>query len=211
MTLNNNGCIDSFPCNSEHDLNPSKTDENEIDLADIIRNAMTKIKTGCLQKASKAKRKHKFPCIVCEKNCNVNQQSIYYTQCLNWVHGKSNGTSKADFDILSEEDDDMPFHCILCVIHNNAENFPYGYLSTSELLDLYRVDLPSQLPLLRSYDVRSKLSKMPNMTDFDMDENLAHKINSRYLEIFDLSKLQDTKDTFSLFHLNIRSLSAHFD
>ena len=52
MTLNNNGCIDSFACNSEHDLNPSKTDENEIDLADIIRNAMTRIKTGCLQKAS---------------------------------------------------------------------------------------------------------------------------------------------------------------
>ena len=52
---------------------------------------------------------------------------------------------------------------------------------------------------------------MPNMTDFDMDENLAHKINSRYMEVFDLSKLHDTKDSFSLFHLNIRSLSAHFD
>ena len=51
---------------------------------------------------------------------------------------------------------------------------------------------------------------MPNMTDFDMDEN-AHKINSRYMEIFDLSKLHDTKDSFSLFYLNIRSLSAHFD
>ena len=121
------------------------------------------------------------------------------------------GTSKADFDILSEEDDDMPFHFILCVIHNNAENCPDGYLSTSELLDLYGVDLPSQLALLRSYDVRPKLSKMPDMTDFDIDENLAHTINSRYMEIFDLSKLQDTKDSFSLFHLNIRSLSAHYD
>ena len=78
MTLNNNGYIDSFACNSEHDLNPSITDENEIDLADIIRNAMTKIKTGCQKKTSKAKRKHKFPCIVCEKNCNVNQQSIVH-------------------------------------------------------------------------------------------------------------------------------------
>ena len=105
----------------------------------------------------------------------------------------------------------MPFHCILCAIHNNAENFPYGYLSTSELLDVYGVDLHSQLALLRLYDVRSKLNKMPSMTDFDMDENLAHTINSRYMEISDLSKLQDTKDSFSLFHLNIRSLSAHYD
>ena len=85
MTLNNNGCIDSFACNREHDLNPSETDENEIDLADIIRKALTKIKTGSQQKARKPKRKHKFPCTVCEKNCSVNQQSIYCTQCLRWV------------------------------------------------------------------------------------------------------------------------------
>ena len=31
------------------------------------------------------------------------------------------------------------------------------------------------------------------------------------MEISDLSKLQDTEDSFSLFHLNIRSLSAHYD
>ena len=49
------------------------------------------------------------------------------------------------------------------------------------------------------------------MTDFDMDENCAHTINSGYMEISGLSKLQDTKDSFSLFHLNIRSLSAHYD
>ena len=30
-------------------------------------------------------------------------------------------------------------------------------------------------------------------------------------EISDLSKLQDTKDSFSFFHLNIRSLSVHCD
>ena len=52
---------------------------------------------------------------------------------------------------------------------------------------------------------------MPNMTDFDMDKNLAHTINSRYMGIFDLSKQQDTKEPFSLFHLNIRSFSAHYD
>ena len=110
---------------------------------------------------------------------------------------------------MSEEDDDMPFQCILCAIYNNAENFPYGYLST--LLDPYGVGLPSQLALLQFYDVRSKLNKMPDTTDFGMDENLAHTINSRYMEISDLLKLQDTKDSFSLFHLNITSLSAHYD
>ena len=209
MTMTNNDRMNSNICNSEHEPNEIISgNKNEIALADIIKNAMTKINSE--QKARKANKKHKFPCIVCEKNCNVNQQSIYCTQCNNWVHRICNGTSKAEFDMLSEEDDDIPFHCILCAIQNNADNFPYGYLSSSELLDLYGIDLPSQLSLLPSYDVRSKLNKMPNMSDFDVDENLAHTIDSRYFEISDLSKMQCT-DSFSLFHLNIRSLSSHHD
>ena len=57
------------------------------------------------------------------------------------------------------------------------KTFFMATLQPFELLDLYGVDLPSQLALLPSYDVRSKLHKIPNMTDFDMDENLAHTIN----------------------------------
>ena len=40
---------------------------------------------------------------------------------------------------------------------------------------------------------------------------LIQSIQDGNMEIFDLSKLQDTKDSFSLCHLNIRSLSAHYD
>ena len=43
-----------------------------------------------------------------------------------------------------------------------------------------------------------------------MDESLIHTIGSKYYEIPEFSKLShDVKDGFSLFHLNIRSLSAH--
>ena len=61
MTLTNNGCIDSFAFNSEHDLNPSETDENEIDLADIIRNAMTKLKQATHRKQVRLKENTNFP------------------------------------------------------------------------------------------------------------------------------------------------------
>ena len=104
MTMTNNDRMNSNICNSEHEPNEIISgNKNEIALADIIKNAMTKINSE--QKARKANKKHKFPCIVCEKNCNVNQQSIYCTQCNNWVHRICNGTSKAEFDMLSEEDD----------------------------------------------------------------------------------------------------------
>ena len=140
----------------------------------------------------------------------MNQQSIYCTQCSNWVRRKCNGTSKAEFDILAKKADGIPFHCILCSIQNNAEVIPFGYSSSSALLDLFGTDLPSQLALLPTFETRSKLSNLPNLNDFDMDDNLIHTIDSKYYEIPEFSKLNyAVKDGFSLFHLNIRSLSAH--
>ena len=71
----------------------SSSDPNDhyADLADIIRIAMGRIKTGVQIKSCKMKgfiHTCKFPCAICDKNCNVNQQSIYCTQCSNWVHQK---------------------------------------------------------------------------------------------------------------------------
>ena len=66
------------------------------------------------------------------------------------------------------------------------------------------------MALLPTFETRSKLSNLPNLNDFDMDENLIHTIDSQYYEITEFSKLNHAvKDGFSLFHLNIRSLSAH--
>ena len=52
---------------------------------------------------------------------------------------------------------------------------------------------------------------MPSLHDFDMDENLIHKVNSDYYDIITFPKTMKTKDCFSLFHVNLRSLSAHID
>ena len=170
-----------------------------INLADIIRHALVNIKAGQHKnfRPQWHERNHKFPCPICDKNCNENQQSIYYSQCNNWVHRKCNGTSKADFDILSDEPDDVPFYCILCIIHDNAEIYSFGYLSTFEMLNLYGIDIPSQLSMLPSYTVCSKLTKLPNLDDFDMDENLIHTVDSRYVRIPELNELRPTKQSFS--------------
>ena len=119
------------------------------------------------------------------------------------AHQKLNSTS--------DESDDVPFYCILCIIHNNAEIYPFGYLSTSEMLNLHGIDIPSQLSLLPSYTVCSKLTKLPNLDDSDMDENLIHAVDSRYVQRPELNELRPTKQSFSLFHMNVRSLSAHHD
>ena len=54
---------------------------------------------------------------------------------------------------------------------------------------------------------------MPNLNSSDLDENFIQTINSKYYKTHDLPKISNhhhTKD-FSLFHVNIRSLSKHFD
>ena len=142
---------------------------------------------------SHRKKNYKFPSPVNEKNCNKNQQSIQCSPCKSWVHHKCNGITKAEFDILVEEDDDIPFHCILCNIKNNADIFPFGFLSKSELLDLHGIDMPSQLAMLPSFAVRSKLSKMPNLNDFDMDENLTYTINFKILFISRNQQIKPSK------------------
>ena len=53
--------------------------------------------------------------------------------------------------------------------------------------------------------------KLPNMSDFDIDENLISTISSRYYDLNEINKIKLTGQTFSVFHTNIRSLSKHFD
>ena len=44
-----------------------------------------------------------------------------------------------------------------------------------------------------------------------MDENLIHKVNSKYYGIVTFPQIKKSKDSFSLSNTNLRSLSAHFD
>ena len=44
-----------------------------------------------------------------------------------------------------------------------------------------------------------------------MAENLIHTVNSNYSVFTTFPQIQKAKDSFSFFHTNLRSLSAHFD
>ena len=58
------------------------------------------------------------------KNCSDNQEAIYCTSCLNWVHCKCNGTSKTEYVKLTNEPDGDLFHCMLCIMKENS-NVPF--------------------------------------------------------------------------------------
>ena len=61
-------------------------------------------------------------------------------------------------------------------------------------------------------ELRSKLSHIPNLDNFDMDENDVQSISSKYFDISDFSKSNFSfSKQFSLLHVNTGSLSKNFD
>ena len=165
---------------SNHFLDPN--------LADIISNVILKLNSNKLMKKKKS-RASKYPCSVCEKNVNKNQKAIQCSQCQLWSHASCNGIGKSEYKNLMDEDDDVPWHCIPCLVLENSRIFPFGFLSKTELCDLMGVDLPSQLDLLPSFEIASKLTNLPSLNSCDLDENLVQTINSSYHKIGDLPKV----------------------
>ena len=176
----------------------------------MITDIVAKTKSRSESKV-KSKKKIKDPCGICEKRVAKNQKSIQCNTCGFWIHKSCEGMTDAEYQRLDEEDDDIPWSCIICLIKLNAEIFPFGLLSKLELLDLYGVDLPSHLKTLPSFETRSKLINLPNLEDFDIDENVVNAVNSKYYNIHELNKIKMINKNFSVFHTNIRSLSKHID
>ena len=145
------------------------------------------------------------------KSVNKNQKSIYCDNCGLWIHKSCEGLTDREFQKLVEEDDDIPWKCLVCQIEHNAEIFALGLLSKFEPLDLNGIDLPSHLQTLPSLETHSKLVNLPNLNDFHIDESIINTINSKYYSVDELNKVQLSKQHFSVFHTNIRSLSKHHD
>ena len=174
-------------------------------LAYIIADIISNLKSQQSQ-SNKTKRACKYPCSVCSKSVNKNQKAIQFDHCNSWSHASCNGISKSEYESLVQEDESIPSHCLPCQTLNCANIFPFSFLSRSELLDINGVDLPSQLTNLLPFEISSRLNNLPNLNDFDLDQNL----DSKYRKVSKLSSTK-TNQTFSLFHVNIRRLTKHFD
>ena len=163
-------------------------------LANIISNAVSNMKSNLYANSKKKprSRKVKDPCSVCFKNVNKNQKAIQCSECQLWSHASCNGIGKAGYAKLTVESDEFPWFCIPCLILANSEIFPFGFLSKTELCDLLGVDLPSQVELLPSFEITSKLTDLPNLSSCDLDENFVQTIISKYYKAYELRKLNVT-------------------
>ena len=164
------------------------------------------LKSGAVSiRTKKRKRKATFPCGVCRKNVNINHRAIQCDQCNNnWIHIKCNGITSKEYESLKKEDQNIPWLCLICTVLQMAEIFPFGLIAN----DLCSVN---NIPNL---DIRSKLTDIPNLKDFDLEENLIHSIQSDYHPLHSLNsflKEHNITKSLALYHVNINSLDKHID
>ena len=136
-----------------------------------------------------------FPCGICGKPVNSSHKAIQCDICDFWIHIKCNGLSANEYASLQISSE--VWFCTKCV----SDNLPFGQ-TVSPLI--YNKSLSS-------VEIKEFLAKL-NSLEFDeaMTESMSG-VNCRYYDVNDFSNLDLGSNNFSLFHLNIASLSKHFD
>ena len=62
-----------------------------------------------------------------EKGVIKKQKSIYCDNCRLWIHKSCEGLIDGEFQKLVEEEDNIPWICLVCHIKHNAEVSPLDY------------------------------------------------------------------------------------
>ena len=155
--------------------------------------------------------KQKFPCGICLKNVRESQPSILCNNCNFYVHITCSEVSPSEYKTLADEPDEVPCFCKKCTIADRESIFPFGTVENEILSDLFELDKPSVVDSLPSFEITSHLTNLPNLQDYDIDEQLPSNIDSNYVSIQDLSSTDTNHTDLSFLHMNIRSLSCHFD
>ena len=132
------------------------------------------------------KQNIKYPCGICSKSVKKNQYACFCMSCHQWIHFiKCNKSTKSEYAALIDESEDIhvPWYFVKCIISKIAEMFPFLSLDNNEINDLNHIDKISHLDLLPSYELQSKLSGMPNLSDADIENNYVYRINSDYYNL----------------------------
>ena len=139
----------------------------------------------------------KFPCGICEKPVANNHQAINCDKCGLWIHIKCNKINKQTYIYLMHEN--SHWYCMLCT----KTFLPYSLLIDNEFKQTV---IGKQVKF--THIAKPAISNTENFIKAITSENNITK----YFTIKDLnSTFNDIGSPLSLFHLNIYSLSFHFD
>ena len=148
-----------------------------------------------------------FKCSICRKCVSDSCPSILCDNCDNWVHHpKCSGLNSTQFEALSQPNSSNWF-CPKCL--NSILPFPSSPAETPKAVRPSRSNLSDELKSLLS-DLNTINNDHNNIIETD-SANFS-STSCKYMEYQDFNmETQNTKSNFSTLHLNISSMSKHFD
>ncbi|XP_065684726.1 uncharacterized protein LOC136096953 [Hydra vulgaris] len=146
-------------------------------------------------------------CAVCNVNVNKNQKAVFCDSCLNWVHLKCNNLNDIDYQLLKNSSKNCSWFCINCL----ASIFPFNKETIIDNENLTNVDTKvNEIYQVSDFPIYSIFNTFNTHVDNNnKSQNLP--INSYYTNVDDLKCIAADKSSFNVFHINISSLSKHFD
>ena len=147
----------------------------------------------------------KSPCGICQKWVFINHnRALQCSNCLRFIHHKCSGLTFSDYQQLQLS---KVWFCKLCMVNI----FPFSSLNDFEFCTLSNTRKPSDIELLPSLDIISRICSLNSLDMSDIESNIPNPINSKYYFPSDFEKLtlQASSSYLSLFHIDINSLHAH--
>ena len=68
--------------------------------------------------------------------------------------------------------------------------------------------MPSLADIIPSFEIQSNLQNMPNLYDYDSEENIEINVNYKYGSVYELSTYHCKVNDLSIFHTNVTRLSV---
>ena len=70
--------------------------------------------------------------------------------------------------------------CLSRTIINTAEIIPFTLETDESLIAVNNINTPSSAYHVPSFEITSQLTNLPNLSDYNVDENINFNINSQY-------------------------------
>ena len=157
----------------------------------------------------------KISCNSCCKNINKNNHAIFCSNCNQWSHKKCNLIDKKHYK-LHQLNPNIQFFCTKC----KEDNIPFMKLNEFEFLTFINDNEEAVNDLKPNHTQKlffERINKEINdyndnyrnsNNDFETDEQMR----CRYYDATDFNNSKfDKTNNFSLLHLNIHSIQAHFE
>ena len=146
--------------------------------------------------------RNKIKCKACKKTISKNNVNIHCSECGNFFHSKCSKISVQEFERLAS------WNCNSCI----AKCLPFSAIENdvfSITMEARELNFGEHVSLYPSFTIRSLLENIRGNSD---NEDYVHDLtHSKYYTTSEFTVSKIPKDSFSMFHINIASLSLHLD